>query len=157
MCYPSDLDSLVIRGRETTGAVTYLYLENPHQLFYTTCAVLNMPFSKATCLERPNINTNIIIISTRVLLKRLGYLLWDLFQGLKITMTKHPSCFRLESPLKEKNEQVTSGPAVTLFEGSVRNLCPLAPNNVNTMAAAAIAAHNLGFDKVQGCIVADPK
>jgi hypothetical protein len=35
-----------------------------------------------------------------------------------------------------------------LFSGSVRELCPLAPNNVNTMAAAAIAGHTLGFDKV---------
>lgn len=25
------------------------------------------------------------------------------------------------------------------------------------MAAAALAAHNLGFDKTQGCIVADPR
>jgi len=25
------------------------------------------------------------------------------------------------------------------------------------MAAAALAAHNLGFDKAQGCIVADPR
>ena len=41
--------------------------------------------------------------------------------------------------------------------GPVRKLCPQAPNNVNTMAAAALAAHNLGFDKVQGSIVADPK
>ena len=41
--------------------------------------------------------------------------------------------------------------------GPVRELCPLAPNNVNTMAAAALAAHNLGFDKMQGCIVADPR
>ena len=40
--------------------------------------------------------------------------------------------------------------------GPVSALCPLAPNNVNTMAAAAISAHNLGFDKVQGAIVADP-
>lgn len=37
----------------------------------------------------------------------------------------------------------------------MRDLCPLAPNNVNTMAAAALAAHNLGFDGVQGSIVAD--
>lgn len=42
-------------------------------------------------------------------------------------------------------------------EGPVRELCPLAPNNVNTMAAAAIAAHNLGFDKVSGSIVSDPQ
>ena len=41
--------------------------------------------------------------------------------------------------------------------GCIRDLCPLAPNNVNTMAAAALAAHNLGFDKAQGCIVADPR
>lgn len=42
------------------------------------------------------------------------------------------------------------------FSGPIRELCSLAPNNVNTMAAAALAAHNLGFDKAQGCIVADP-
>ena len=41
--------------------------------------------------------------------------------------------------------------------GPVRELCPLAPNNVNTMACAAIAAHNLGFDGVVGCLVADPR
>lgn len=35
-------------------------------------------------------------------------------------------------------------------------MCPLAPNNVNTMAAAAIAAESLGFDGVQGSIVSDP-
>ena len=43
-----------------------------------------------------------------------------------------------------------------VIPGSVRGLCPLAPNNVNTMAAAALAAHNLGFDKVQGSLVSDP-
>ena len=43
------------------------------------------------------------------------------------------------------------------FPGPIRELCSLAPNNVNTMAAAALAAHNLGFDKTQGCIVADPR
>ena len=45
----------------------------------------------------------------------------------------------------------------TLHLGPVRDLCPLAPNNVNTMAVAAIAAHNLGFDGVQGCLVSDPR
>ena len=39
----------------------------------------------------------------------------------------------------------------------MKDLCPLAPNNVNTMACAAIAAHNLGFDGVVGCLVADPR
>lgn len=46
---------------------------------------------------------------------------------------------------------------MSLLTGSVRGLCPLAPNNVNTMATAAIAAHNLGFDHVQGCLVSDPR
>ena len=43
------------------------------------------------------------------------------------------------------------------FPGPIRELCSLAPNNVNTMAAAALAAHNLGFDKSRGCIMADPR
>lgn len=48
--------------------------------------------------------------------------------------------------------QATAVPGeVVLYEGSVRELCPMAPNNVNTMAAAAIAGHNLGFDKVCVC------
>ena len=43
-----------------------------------------------------------------------------------------------------------------MYEGSVRGLCPLAPNNVNTMACAAIAASGgLGFDGVIGRLVAD--
>ena len=43
-----------------------------------------------------------------------------------------------------------------LYHGPVRHLCPLAPNNVNTMAAAAVAASNLGFDNTLGRLVADP-
>ncbi|CAC5394334.1 nadX [Mytilus coruscus] len=78
------------------------------------------------------------------------------YMALKVTMTKHPSSFKLEGDLKKKIEEVSEEPLV-LYDGPVRNLCPLAPNNVNTMAAAALAAHNLGFDKVQGSIIADPK
>ena len=33
----------------------------------------------------------------------------------------------------------------------------MAPNNVNTMAVAALVAPSLGFDGVQGCLIADPK
>lgn len=77
-------------------------------------------------------------------------------KGLRVSMRKHPSSFKLQSPLKEKNDAITDT-AVTLYDGPVRALCPLAPNNVNTMAAACMAAHNLGFDNVQGCIVADPE
>ncbi|CAG2164511.1 unnamed protein product [Oppiella nova] len=31
-----------------------------------------------------------------------------------------------------------------------------APNNVNTMAAAAIAGYSLGFDGTIGCLISDP-
>ena len=43
-----------------------------------------------------------------------------------------------------------------LYDGPVRELSPMAPNNVNTMAAAALAAPNLGFDGVQARLVVDP-
>ncbi|KAL4224172.1 hypothetical protein ACF0H5_017625 [Mactra antiquata] len=76
-------------------------------------------------------------------------------QALKVTMRKPPQSFKLNEPLRSKNEMVKDE-TVVLYDGPVRELCPLAPNNVNTMAAAAVAAHNLGFDKVSGCIVADP-
>lgn len=76
-------------------------------------------------------------------------------QALKVTMRKHPTCFKLSGEIDVLNKSVTDK-AVVLYDGSVRCLCPLAPNNVNTMAAAALAAHNLGFDKVQGSLVSDP-
>ncbi|EYC17310.1 hypothetical protein Y032_0031g2390 [Ancylostoma ceylanicum] len=80
-------------------------------------------------------------------------------KALTITMTKHPSSFKLESPLKELNEAAKqeTDKATVLYEGPVRSLCPLAPNNVNTMAGGAIAAHNLGFDGVTARLVSDPK
>uniref|UniRef100_UPI00398F30F3 aspartate dehydrogenase domain-containing protein isoform X2 n=1 Tax=Pristiophorus japonicus TaxID=55135 RepID=UPI00398F30F3 len=77
------------------------------------------------------------------------------FMALKVTMSKHPDSFRLEGRLRELKENAR-GRRTVLYDGPVRDLCPLAPNNVNTMAAAAMAAHNLGFDRVQGCLVADP-
>ena len=42
--------------------------------------------------------------------------------------------------------------ANTLF---VRDLCPLAPNNVNTMACLAI--FGIGFDRTVGRLVSDPE
>lgn len=77
-------------------------------------------------------------------------------KALKVTMTKHPSCFKLEGDLQVKNALVSGSEQVTLYDGPVRQLCHLAPNNVNTMAVAAMAAHNLGFDGVQGCLISNP-
>ena len=77
-------------------------------------------------------------------------------RALTVTMTKHPAAFKLSGRLKELNDAVGEGGPVELYNGPVRGLCPLAPNNVNTMAAAAIAASNLGLDGTVGRLVADP-
>ena len=88
-------------------------------------------------------------------------------------MKKYPSSFKVLGYLAEKLKTVKDEPMI-LAEGTVcyfnreccicsftsapvRELCPLAPNNVNTMSCAALAAHNLGFDGVQGCLIADPQ
>ena len=92
-------------------------------------------------------------------------------------MKKHPSAFKILGVLKERLDQYVKeeeeegegregeerggeerkNKECVLYEGSVRDLCPLAPNNVNTMACAAIAANvpHLGFDGVVGRLVAD--
>lgn len=76
-------------------------------------------------------------------------------RGLTVTMTFPPASFKLRGELAAKNAAVTDT-AVELYHGPVRALCPLAPNNVNTMAAAAVAATGLGFDGTMGRLVADP-
>ncbi|KAI6214580.1 Methyltransferase [Aphelenchoides besseyi] len=68
-------------------------------------------------------------------------------RAMTITMIKHPSSFKVRGALVDLCEQaLKENQPIVIFEGPVRLLCPLAPNNVNTMAGAAIAAHNLGFD-----------
>eukprot|EP01135_Chromosphaera_perkinsii_P005918 Nk52_evm4s372 gene=Nk52_evmTU4s372 len=82
----------------------------------------------------------------------------DTLKGLTVTMKKHPSCFKFNCPVLEDlaKKSLAEGKAIAAYSGSVRELCPKAPNNVNTMAAAAISAHNLGFDKVGAKLVLDP-
>lgn len=76
--------------------------------------------------------------------------------ALEIEMRFHPHSLKLSGNLAAVNGQVDAT-AVTLFEGPIRELCPLAPNNTNTMACAAIAGYCLGFDKVIGRLVSDPR
>ncbi|XP_051988073.1 aspartate dehydrogenase domain-containing protein [Xyrauchen texanus] len=74
-------------------------------------------------------------------------------RALSIRMSKHPSCFRLTGGLL--SDWTEGEGRRVLYHGSVAELCPMAPNNVNTMAAAAIAASTLGFCGVTGEIVSD--
>ena len=77
-------------------------------------------------------------------------------KALKVTMAKHPSSLKVGAELQAKvDEAKESETAVTVYSGAVRALCPLAPNNVNTMACAAISAPSLGFDGVQCALIAD--
>lgn len=91
--------------------------------------------------------------------------------SLTITMKKHPAMFNLnceklrslcarmleeEADCKSSRNETLVREQV-LFEGPVRELCPKAPNNVNTMACAAMAAHSIGFDGTIGRLVADSR
>jgi predicted dinucleotide-utilizing enzyme len=84
----------------------------------------------------------------------------DLVRSLTITMRKHPDSFKLNEPLRSKltHERAKGGDnngEIVIYSGPVRELCRLSPNNVNTMAVGAIAADHLGFDGVQGRLIAD--
>jgi predicted dinucleotide-utilizing enzyme len=84
----------------------------------------------------------------------------DLVRTLTITMKKHPDSFKLNEPLRSKliQERAKAGnyqKEIVIYSGPVRELCQLAPNNINTMAVGAIAAEHLGFDGVQGRLIAD--
>ncbi|KAK0415205.1 hypothetical protein QR680_011829 [Steinernema hermaphroditum] len=82
----------------------------------------------------------------------------NIIKGLTVTMIKHPNSLKVTGPLVELNNKAkqTENPVI-LYDGPVRNLCSMAPNNVNTMAGAAIAAHTLGFDLVRAKLIADPQ
>jgi aspartate dehydrogenase len=84
----------------------------------------------------------------------------DLVRSLTITMKKHPDSFKLNEPLRskllyERGRMGNKQEEIVIYSGPVRELCRLAPNNVNTMAVGAIVADHLGFDGVQGRLIAD--
>lgn len=83
----------------------------------------------------------------------------DNIRGLRVTMKKAPHHLKLMSPLRERLADVVASGATgetVLYEGPIRGLAVMAPNNTNTIAAAALAAHTLGMDGTVGKLVADP-
>jgi predicted dinucleotide-utilizing enzyme len=80
-------------------------------------------------------------------------------KGLTVTMKKAPHHVKAVGALREKLDAIVAAGLAgeqVLYEGPVRGLCPLAPNNVNTMACAAMAAGPaLGFDGTRARLVVD--
>ena len=74
-------------------------------------------------------------------------------QILSITMEKDPESIHFEGPLE--NPLSTIKTRTVLYQGSLGPLCSYAPNNVNTMAVAALAA-GLSFQDVQTKLIATP-
>lgn len=80
--------------------------------------------------------------------------------ALHVTMKKPAASTRLNEPLQSKvdaflADKSPEAPAsLVVYDGPVGVLCPLAPNNVNTMACAALASGpELGFAGTRGTFV----
>ena len=85
-----------------------------------------------------------------------------LLASLSVTMRWDPASLKTVSGAvaEGRDRAIASAAAgdlapVTIFDGSVREISPLAPNNVNTMAAAALAATSLGFDGTRAVLIGD--
>jgi len=76
--------------------------------------------------------------------------------GLSVTMKFHPTSLKLLGTLQEKLDLVKDKDGGhIIYEGPLRPLCSLAPNNVNTMACAALAGYTIGFDGTIVQLIAD--
>lgn len=79
-------------------------------------------------------------------------------EGLHITMQFNADALKLNEPLKQQLnnyiEDVDNTLALTLYNGPIRALAKLAPNNVNTMTCLALAANTIGLDKATGTLIA---
>ncbi len=77
--------------------------------------------------------------------------------SLCITMKKHPKSLKLQgNSLKRLKASKDQKGEIIVYDGPLRQLCFEAPNNVNTMATAGIAAlSSTGFDHTRVRLIAD--
>jgi predicted dinucleotide-utilizing enzyme len=80
--------------------------------------------------------------------------------SLHITMRKPASSTRLGEPLQSKLDAFLAASGdddeLVVYDGPIGPLCPLAPNNVNTMACAALASGAaVGFANGRGTLIVD--
>jgi len=73
--------------------------------------------------------------------------------GASVAMIKHPASLNYQRELDPPLAATSSRREI--YSGPLRELCALAPNNVNTMAVLAMASE-LGFDAINARLVADP-
>ncbi len=80
-----------------------------------------------------------------------------LLKTLHVEMKKHPSSFKIsDEATKEKLEKAQQEDGeVVVFEGNVKDLNVVAPQNTNTMSIYALTSSSLGFEGCTGRIVAD--
>ena len=79
-------------------------------------------------------------------------------RSMQINMSFNADSLLLREPLKTKLDKYLSDDsqdrALELYQGNVREIAQLAPNNVNTMCVLALAAPSLGMDKITGRLIA---
>ncbi|MBV9234902.1 MAG: DUF108 domain-containing protein [Xanthobacteraceae bacterium] len=74
-----------------------------------------------------------------------------MWRDVTITFRKHPLNIDLAA-VKRRPQDITT--ETVIFDGSVREIAPLFPRNVNTMVTCALAT--VGLDKCRGRMIADP-
>jgi predicted dinucleotide-utilizing enzyme len=74
-----------------------------------------------------------------------------MWRDVTITFRKHPLNIDLTA-VKRRAQDITA--ETVIFDGSVREIAPLFPRNVNTMVTCALAT--VGLDKCRGRMIADP-
>ncbi len=112
------------------------------------------------CLNQPNHKHSIFLPAGAAWgihdIKKMAQL--NTLDNLHITMQFNADALKLKGHLTQilinyKNDEQQIEPLV-LYEGNVRELAALAPNNVNTMTCLALAANTIGLDKTQGKLIA---
>ena len=74
-----------------------------------------------------------------------------MWRDVTITFRKHPANIDL-SMVNRRAEDIRA--ETVIFDGSVRDIAPLFPRNVNTMVTCALAT--VGIDRCRGRMIADP-
>jgi predicted dinucleotide-utilizing enzyme len=110
-----------------------------------------------TCFAEQEVETRVRAAAGRA--GRAVFLPAGALWGSADIQKKAPHHVKAVGALREKLDAIVAAGLAgeqVLYEGPVRGLCPLAPNNVNTMACAAMAAGPaLGFDGTRARLVVD--